>query len=593
MSVAGYLGYQKTSELRNVCEDKDVQKVVTEYSNYRNHAFGMPSRTGQSQIVDRLLWARLIDSQNSPEQVAEMKEILNGTPEDNKSRVAPKDRQPSYALEVTLTAIFHLMRVSELEQLDSGNPKKYYQYSMEHWGRAWALLRFIMNKFNKTPNMLFKANSSTIEYMSPSDATTEGSGPTGSSGPGGDSIAVAVAEFSAKDRQEMQETRLGIAKNLDEFAEQLISSKPGEEDSQAMFVKAMSSAWMNKANARIKRSKPSRELVEKFLNLHGRNVKVIFDKFSDPAMMPSAMVNMREDRPDEEETTDLPPEEAPVPEDDQANQAGSAEIEDDQVDQVSSEEIDPDVFELRRALTDVSSPYPTVFDAAKSLGYSDEDTSDLNFMVDQPPADLQNQMKSTKLTPLQVVTIAWMGSQHSGPLKGGVIALDCGAGKTISVLTHLHRLHVRTVKAAKSGETPDCRPTLIICPNEQVLTVWYDEWKGRFKHLLDCRIFYGAIQDAGDSIREKLTYPSLPDQALRRLIKECPSDDPNSTRFFFLTTYTTWQLRTLVVKPTQTVFKELHSTDKAHGKSSDPFPRRLEPTGSRPGGRDHLSRALY
>jgi SNF2 family DNA or RNA helicase len=64
-----------------------------------------------------------------------------------------------------------------------------------------------------------------------------------------------------------------------------------------------------------------------------------------------------------------------------------------------------------------------------------------------------------------------MALQEGGPLNGGILALDCGLGKTITTLMHIAKQAESVETRAALGLQADCPPTLILCPNS-IVDVW-------------------------------------------------------------------------------------------------------------------------
>jgi SNF2 family DNA or RNA helicase len=66
------------------------------------------------------------------------------------------------------------------------------------------------------------------------------------------------------------------------------------------------------------------------------------------------------------------------------------------------------------------------------------------------------------------VAAAWMKIQEAEPIKGGLLALDYGLGKTISTLIHIIK-QAEIIKAQfQADKAVDCRATLILYSNSIV-----------------------------------------------------------------------------------------------------------------------------
>jgi SNF2 family DNA or RNA helicase len=94
-----------------------------------------------------------------------------------------------------------------------------------------------------------------------------------------------------------------------------------------------------------------------------------------------------------------------------------------------------------------------------------------------------------------------MKEQEAGPIKGGLLALDCGMGKTISTLMHITKQAEQVEAQVQAGKAVDCRATLVLCPNS-IVDVWYKEWRTFFQNVLYFRQFYGNATDDLDIARK-------------------------------------------------------------------------------------------
>jgi SNF2 family DNA or RNA helicase len=83
----------------------------------------------------------------------------------------------------------------------------------------------------------------------------------------------------------------------------------------------------------------------------------------------------------------------------------------------------------------------------------------------------------------QVVAAAWIKIQEAGPIKGGLLALDYGLGKTISTLIHITKQAEIVEAQFQTGKAVDCRAILVLCSNS-IVDVWYKEWRTFFRDVL-------------------------------------------------------------------------------------------------------------
>ena len=107
-----------------------------------------------------------------------------------------------------------------------------------------------------------------------------------------------------------------------------------------------------------------------------------------------------------------------------------------------------------------------------------------------------------------------MRKMEKSPLKGSILANDCGTGKTFTFTTlqYIHYLelestsnHTKKAKRAKSSQQSSldqhkvvARPTLLLCP-AALVAQHADEILARFGRLLNVFIYYGTKATANES----------------------------------------------------------------------------------------------
>jgi hypothetical protein len=128
-------------------------------------------------------------------------------------------------------------------------------------------------------------------------------------------------------------------------------------------------------------------------------------------------------------------------------------------------EASTEFWNLRAKLSVVTGAMPSYADACKSLEYSLDEAA-----REQLPIRHMKRRDTSSVVPnpWQVVAAAWMKIQETGPIKGGLLALDCGLGKTISTLIHITKQAEIVETQFQAGKAVDCRATLILCPNSIV-----------------------------------------------------------------------------------------------------------------------------
>ncbi|KAF9883275.1 hypothetical protein FE257_003795 [Aspergillus nanangensis] len=124
-----------------------------------------------------------------------------------------------------------------------------------------------------------------------------------------------------------------------------------------------------------------------------------------------------------------------------------------------------------------------------------------------------------KLMPWQVVALHWMRSQEQSPIHGGILADDCGLGKTVSALSLIYTTSVTQDGAAGHKH----KPTLVL--------------------FLKPLLFYGSIQHTGDLRRNTCTVDLL--EELHALLAQLPPEESETSRTGVLSTYGTWSHRTI------------------------------------------------
>ncbi|KAL2801512.1 P-loop containing nucleoside triphosphate hydrolase protein, partial [Aspergillus granulosus] len=154
----------------------------------------------------------------------------------------------------------------------------------------------------------------------------------------------------------------------------------------------------------------------------------------------------------------------------------------------------------------------------------------------------------------QVTGVMWMQQQEAGPIHGGILADDCGLGKTLQALTLIWSRAGR-----KRSETGRWGPTLIIAPTT-VIPVWIREATHRFGDDLTLKLFYWSSEHATDKTVKNLT---INDRDLILFLEKLDWKDPQTSRTIVLTSYETWSARTIVEA----------------GKSTDPVAPEIEEAG--------------
>lgn len=101
---------------------------------------------------------------------------------------------------------------------------------------------------------------------------------------------------------------------------------------------------------------------------------------------------------------------------------------------------------------------------------------------------------------------AWiMFQKEQSPIRGSIIANDCGTGKTFTFLLLQVMYYIAKLKlhqqGVPKGESLDARPMLIICPAPLVYQTC-QEMANNFGGLLNPRVYYGTNDSAPEGLRE-------------------------------------------------------------------------------------------
>ena len=75
----------------------------------------------------------------------------------------------------------------------------------------------------------------------------------------------------------------------------------------------------------------------------------------------------------------------------------------------------------------------------------------------------------------------------AGPLGGGVNAMDCGLGKTVTHLLAICMAAEEKRRRWLAGHKVDFRP-IIVVGTPSCVSIWYNEIKERFKGVIEPRI---------------------------------------------------------------------------------------------------------
>jgi len=147
----------------------------------------------------------------------------------------------------------------------------------------------------------------------------------------------------------------------------------------------------------------------------------------------------------------------------------------------------------------------------------------------------------------QVTGVAWAMSQENLPIRGGMIADDCGTGKTIIMLTVILEQYRKAQFDYTQGAKGPWKPTLVIAP-PHVVDVWFQEVQRFFSSELEIWRFYETKDKVTNATMRARTLPSTAAALVNWLDDKCPPGSPRSCAKIIVTAYETFTLRTLMEK---------------------------------------------
>ena len=197
-------------------------------------------------------------------------------------------------------------------------------------------------------------------------------------------------------------------------------------------------------------------------------------------------------------------------------------------------------WELQEKLSTVTAPVKPYEEACLALGLDP-------VWPKLDPTDESD--KALVLKPWQVTGILWMLDNEDSFIRGGIVADDCGLGKTILTLAMVYFKAKRMLAQQEEGELVEFKPTLIVCPSP-VIDVWFKEWEKLFKNFLHLRQFHG-IKQSQNINRQQYIVGSAHRHLAQLIVNEFPPSDPESAKLVVLTSYGTWHSRTLKSMPKQ------------------------------------------
>jgi SNF2-related domain len=135
-------------------------------------------------------------------------------------------------------------------------------------------------------------------------------------------------------------------------------------------------------------------------------------------------------------------------------------------------------------------------------------------------------------------------------IRGGIMANDCGTGKTNTTYLAIHYRALNLAKAREYGLfAGPFRPTMIMCPSG-VVEVWYADWVSYWRGILDYRQFYSTpstvCKNANDNRPARVINSKAAD--LEAFVNSLDPNDPKTATVVIVTAYTTFQKRIVQIK---------------------------------------------
>ncbi|KAF7512804.1 hypothetical protein GJ744_000371 [Endocarpon pusillum] len=274
----------------------------------------------------------------------------------------------------------------------------------------------------------------------------------------------------------------------------------------------------------------------------------------------------------------------------------------------------PDRFwELQRNIATVTRPTPDYEDACEQL---ELDPQLLQIPGDDPTGPLM------RLKPWQVTGAALMEQMETSPLKGGVVADNCGLGKTIltsstyttgteaicnawrpatiyvrekltliqfygrdkmnfvryadgkrilsltgkTILTlfHIYNRYRGDLQLLAAGEIVQFKPTLIVCP-AGLVDVWFDEWSSHFRDKLNPIQFHGQ-EKMYPAERCGYVASSKVEDLVAQLTQGYSPSNPESGRLIVLSSLSSWEGQTWKTMKASDYYRAKRSQKKGKAK---------------------------
>jgi hypothetical protein len=512
-SLAGYLGFADTDGVKALLQS--LNSFFLSFDRLKAQGFGIPDWSERSQVQTKQVFKLLQEGDN--EKIDRLKQVADPLTLQDPCFEGWDHTKPTFALAIYVAAMAFIVKThptlfteaTEDNASDITPSHIYHGSSAEDWFRAYSVLRYgqlCIKKDKEIP----KAAALQCSYLQ--DEVTA-------------ALETTVSDLEQRPHpaEQLQEGWEG----LDDFdmVTPAVIGRSGRADAELrqwdqpeVIAEEDFSRYLEDSGKRFRpgvdcvREPLQQHQIAQFLATQGKKVEVIHDQFYDAIAHADVTINNAENIIAQTETDDAP-----------------------------SEGASQQFWELRAKLSVVSAAMPTYQDACSHLGF----TQDQARSEDTPISHASGPgFSPVRPNAWQLTAAAWMAQQEVGPIKGGILALDCGLGKTITSLIHVAKRAEYVDSQAQLGHLQDCRPTLILCPGS-IVDVWYKEWRTFFQGVLYFKQFYGSELDDLSIARKELVLPRKAETARKELLTKFPPQQPRTARLVVVCSYETWASRTL------------------------------------------------
>ena len=519
--LAGYIGFSKTGELWDFVRSDPVKDILASYQRHRKADFLPPSNPNDTQTslkkAPSVQKTRVFDALRDPT-------LLPYLSRSEDLELDSNVHATSYGNLVWANTIHRIVTLRS----DVFTTGSYAIISMEDYSRAYWLIRWwwkqtsVRRQTKKTP----RSEAAVLPRYS--NQTNPGLEATTSTIVDGQPAPDLATRFAAAEAS-MPSGQIG----MDEFLD-LNPSEPilndflaDDPDVWDNLGRVMDSQFLTstKADAQIRPDiEPEARL--KVLEILADAVTVLHDEKRRQSSTTQAFVTA----------------------------AGAYEEidEPDADDNADGEDVRRRAFwRLQRRLNQTPGSEPTFEEASSYLGLSLDNTRmEIHPALVRHP-NAPNPLASFELKVWQIVGIRYILRQESSPIGGGIVADDCGLGKTIQMLAAI------TYDATRHAADHQHRPTLIIVP-PGVLDTWVQEWRRYFSNVLTLHLFHGSSEQSRSTVRQGLI---LNQQGFTAKMRSLDPADPKTSATVILTTYPTWANRSVAQRVVTTTDDDEYMPD--------------------------------